>query len=114
MERGIKEAWAISPEKVLNQLKSSESGLTDEEAFERLKIYGINEITSKGKRGGLIIFLSQFQNFFILILAAATVLSFFFGERINATIILAMILITALFGFFQEYKAERTIQKLRK
>ena len=112
--KNSQELWAVPFEKVFSYLKSSESGLTDEEALNRLKTYGINEITSKGKRGGLIIFLSQFQNFFILILAAATILSFFFGEGVNATIIFVMILITVLFGFFQEYKAERTIQKLRK
>jgi len=114
MEEKIKQVWASPSEKVFSQLKSSESGLTDEEANQRLKAYGINEISSKGRRGGLIIFLSQFQNFFVLILAAATILSYFFGEKINAVIILVMIFITALFGFFQEYKAEKTVQKLKK
>lgn len=113
MEKEIK-LWAVPPDKIYPYLKSSKEGLSEEESSKRQKEFGKNEISSKGQRSGLIIFLSQFQNFFILILAGATILSYFFGEKINAVIILAMIFITALFGFFQEYKAEKTVEKLRK
>ena len=114
MEKEIKQLWAVSPDETYHYLKSSKEGLSEKESSERQKEFGKNEISSKGQRSGMIIFLSQFQNFFILILAGATILSYFFGERINAIIILAMIVITALFGFLQEYKAEKTVQKLRK
>ncbi len=106
--------WAKSPNEVFSYLKSSKKGLSDKEAVTRLKEFGKNEIASKNKRYGINIFFSQFKNAFVLILMGAVILSYFFGETINATVILVMIFLTALFGFFQEYKAEKTIRELKK
>lgn len=106
--------WAASSDEIFSYLKSSKHGLTNDEAKKRLEISGKNEVVSKEKRDGIGIFFSQFKNAFVLILIGAAILSYFFGEKINATVILAMIFLTALFGFFQEYKAEKTIRELKK
>lgn len=90
------------------------SGLTTEEAAARLEQYGPNVIT--GARGirPLEIFLSQFKSFLVLILIAATLISFFVGEAFDAIVILAIVVLNAGFGFVQEYRAENAIAALRK
>ena len=114
MAEEIKQLWAVSSEKVFEQLDSSEKGLTNEESQKRLKEFGRNEVTSEKKFRGAKIFFSQFNNGFIILLIVATILSYFLGEKINAIVILVMIFFTTLFGFFQEYKAEKIIQRLKK
>lgn len=89
-------------------------GLTFKEAESRLLKYGRNEIVSSGGIKPLVIFLSQFKSFLILILIAATPVAFFAGERLDAFFILVIILLNGLFGFIQEYRAERAIAALKK
>jgi len=106
--------WAISHKEVISHFKSSENGLNEEEAEKRLGEQGYNEISERERRTGLHIFLSQFKNVFILILIACSIISYFLGEKVNAMVILAMILLSSLLGFFQEYKAEKTLRELKK
>lgn len=113
MEKKI-EPWASHYQKVISNLKSSEKGLSNQKAKKRLKEFGKNEIVSERKFLWFKILLSQFNSAFILILASATIISYFLGEKINALVILVMLLMTALFGFIQEYKAEKTISELKK
>lgn len=105
--------WAERLDQLYATLKSSENGLSSEDVRKRLAKYGKNELPGKEKRTGLHIFLSQFKNAFFIVLLFAAIISFFFHEGIEAAVILAMMGINALMGFVQEYRAERTIRKLK-
>jgi Ca2+-transporting ATPase len=88
-------------------------GLTTEQAKERLETYGKNEVVRQKRFLGLRMFLRQFSDPLVLLLIAAAVLSFFTGEPVDAALILSIVFLNGLFGFFQEFKAEKTIEGIR-
>ena len=89
-------------------------GLSEKEASERLIHFGNNSITEKRKRSTIIIFLNQFKSPIVYVLIAAAGLSFYFQERVDALAILIVIVINAIIGFYMEYKAERSMEALKK
>lgn len=89
-------------------------GLSTLEARERLRTYGPNVLVSARRIRPLEIFLSQFKSALVLILIAAAAISFFVSEPLDAVVILAIVLLNALFGFIQEYRAENAIAALKK
>jgi len=99
---------------VLKKLNSSESGLDTAEAKNRLARFGPNELKQEKKVSRLKVFLSQFRSFLVLILVAATLFSALIGEMVDALAILSIVIINALFGYMQEYKAEKTIEALKR
>ncbi|OLS02773.1 magnesium-translocating P-type ATPase [Tissierella creatinophila] len=105
--------WSMSSDKVLEELNLTTDGLSSEDAKLRLQKYGENSIKDKKKTSGLILFLSQFKNPIIIILIIATLISAATGEWIDALIILAIVLGSAILSFFQEYSASNAIEKLR-
>ncbi|GIL24262.1 MAG: ATPase [Bacteroidota bacterium] len=98
----------------LAELHSAATGISASEAQHRISLYGLNEIQTKGKKPAWLILLSQFKGLMILILLAAAGLSYFIGDSKDAIIILVIVIINALVGFFQEYKAERAMDELKK
>lgn len=98
----------------LANLHSSATGISESEANNRITRYGLNEIKAKGKKSIFSILLSQFKELMILILLAAATLSYFIGDSKDAIIILVIVLLNALVGFFQEYKAEQAMDELKK
>ena len=107
-------SWALPIPKVFDYLSSSEKGLTDLEARKRLEGYGLNEIVGKERRQGLQIFLSQFTNPLVLVLIVASIIAYFLHDVIDAIVILSIVSLNSLLGFFQEYKAERALRELKK
>ena len=101
-------------EQVLNELKTSAKGLSQKEAEERLKQYGLNEIKEGKKISPWEIFLNQFKSIVILILVIATLISGFLKEYIDAIVIIVIVILIAILGFIQEYRAERAIEALKK
>lgn len=99
---------------VLKRLESSDKGLKEEEAKTRLDKFGYNEIEKEKGISKVEIFLSQFKSFLIIILIAATIFSAIVGEIIDAMAIIVIVILNAIFGFVQEYKAEKTIEALKK
>lgn len=89
-------------------------GLDSNEAERRLKLVGYNRLTEKKGVSPLAIFFSQFADFMVLVLIAATLISGFLGEYADAVTILAIIIVNAILGFAQEYKAERALEALKK
>ncbi|BBB93017.1 MAG TPA: calcium-translocating P-type ATPase, SERCA-type [Methylomusa anaerophila] len=89
-------------------------GLSSAAVKNRLSKFGYNEIAEKSKEPWWKRFLSQFQDFMVLILLAATLISGFLGEYADAITILAIVLLNALLGFFQEYRAEQSLNALKK
>jgi Mg2+-importing ATPase len=103
----------LPTETVLAHLKSSRAGLTSEEADERLRIYGPNELAKKKKRTAAAQFLTRFKSPLIIILMMAGLISGLTGQAINAAIILSIILISVFLDFYQETKAEKASEKLK-
>lgn len=88
-------------------------GLTEEETAKRLKKNGYNELEEGEKQSALLLFFSQFKDFMVLVLLAATLVSGLLGEYIDAIAIIAIIMLNGILGFFQEYKAEKSLQALK-
>lgn len=90
-----------------------QNGLTQVEAARRLKKHGPNRLENKKKISPVKIFLSQFNDFIVWVLIAATVISGFIGEKADAITILIIIIMNAILGFIQEYKTEKSLEALK-
>lgn len=109
----MKNAYQLSRQEVLEKLRSNEEmGLSEYEAEKRLAASGKNELARKKGAGLFSIFLDQFKDPMVIILVAAGSLSFFLKEVIDACIILSVIVLNAIIGVIQEYKAEKAIEAL--
>jgi Ca2+-transporting ATPase len=105
----------IPIEHVESSLKTNiESGLTAEEVQNRINEYGYNELKKEERASILILFVNQFKNTLIFILLIATILSFIVGETVDSIFILVIVIFCAVLGFFQEYRAERALDALKK
>ncbi|UCS92033.1 HAD-IC family P-type ATPase [Echinicola marina] len=104
----------LSTDEVLKELNSSQySGLSEEEISNRRAIYGWNEF-AQGKRISLIgLFFKQFKSWLVIILLIAAAISYLTGHSIDTYVILFVVLVNALIGFVQEFRAERAVHSLR-
>ena len=120
-EGGGATAWhSLAPEDVFERVDTDEAGLTSGEAERRLEEYGPNEIRREEEISAVKIFLSQFQDFLIYILVLAALLSLGVGlfpgfepHYADAALILLILLANGVFGFVQDYQAEKSIEALR-
>ena len=115
-------------EDVMQELNVTSQGLTTQEAQQRISKYGYNELVAKKRKSALSLFLSQFKDVFILLLIAATILSAVIGyydvltgsaegfmeAMADAIIIGAIVILVAITGFIQEYRAEKAIEAMKK
>jgi Ca2+-transporting ATPase len=95
-------------------LNTSKQGLHITEAEERLKQYGKNELIEKKQNSLLILILNQFKDVMIFILLIAAVISYALGDEKDAVVILIIVVLNALIGLFQEYRAEKAMEALKK
>ena len=109
-----KEYYRLLAPKVLQEMKSSVKGLSEGEAKARIEKYGPNELTAVAGKGKLAIFLEQFSSFIVYILIAATIISALLGEYVDAVVIGIILVLNAVMGFIQEYKAEKSIDALKR
>jgi Ca2+-transporting ATPase len=91
-----------------------ENGLSRSEARARLRDAGPNVLEAAGGRTLLVMFLSQFADFMILVLLAAALISAFIGEAMDTVAIVVILLLNAVIGAAQEYRAERAVAALRR
>jgi Ca2+-transporting ATPase len=106
--------WHLLPlSEIAQLLNSSPKGFDSITASELLLEYGKNQIDDKKKKTPFQMFLQQFTDFMILILIAAAVISGILGDLVDTIIILAIIIINAVIGFIQEYKAEKAMEALQ-
>ena len=89
-------------------------GLTQEHAEKLLLPYGKNELKDNTGPTPLIIFVSQFKSILILLLIVAAIASITLNDVVDGLLILGIVLLNATFGFVQEYKAQKSIQALKK
>ena len=111
----------MSKEEIRRKLKSNFSvGLSEEEARERLKKYGKNKLEDKKKENIIVKFIKQFNDFMIIILIIASVISGVMakidgtGDYIESIIIIAIVVFNAIMGLIQENKAEKSLEALQK
>ncbi|GBD95334.1 MAG TPA: cation-translocating P-type ATPase [Nitrospirae bacterium] len=94
-------------------LKSSTQGLSSEEVAERLLEYGPNELKEVKKKTLFMMFLDQFKDFMIMVLIAAAVVSGIIGELVDTIAIVVIVILNAIIGFVQEYRAEKAMKALK-
>ncbi len=107
--------YNLDSKDVLEHFKvNKEEGLDGHKVTNRRQLFGLNELESKKRLNPIILFLNQFKSFIIYILLFAVVVSILAKEYIDSAVILAILLFNAFFGFIQEYRAEKSIEALKK
>ncbi|HKO76163.1 MAG TPA: cation-translocating P-type ATPase [Flavobacterium sp.] len=106
--------WHLLPlSEIAQLLNSSPKGLDSVTASELLLEYGKNQIEDQKKKTPFQMFLRQFTDFMIIVLIAAAIISGILGDLIDTIIILAIIIINAIIGFIQEFRAEKAMEALQ-
>ncbi len=98
---------------IIEELRSSPQGLSEDEVRERLETYGFNELKEKKKNTPFMMFLDQFKDFMILVLIAAALISGIIGELSDTIAIVIIVVLNAIIGFVQEYRAEKAMEALK-
>ena len=109
---GTDDLFAAAPDSALGSLGTTAAGLTNEQASERLSRFGANQLRARKHATGLVLLLRQFTSPIILILIGAAVLSIFLRDVTDAAIILTIVLVSGLLGFWQERGAATAVAKL--
>jgi P-type Ca2+ transporter type 2C len=110
-----KKKWYQLPvDKTLEELSTSEDGLTREEAQKRLEEHGLNKLPETEPQSALKRFLLQFHNVLIYVLLIAAVITALLDHWLDTWVILAVVVINAMIGFIQEGKAEKALESIRK
>ncbi|WEK33873.1 MAG: cation-translocating P-type ATPase [Candidatus Pseudobacter hemicellulosilyticus] len=104
----------LDTQKVIQETGSSDKGLSASTAQQLLAENGPNELVQKKKKPAWLLFLHQFTDFMIIILLAAAVIAGVAGDLADTIIILVIVLLNAVLGFVQEYRAEKAMEALRK
>jgi P-type Mg2+ transporter len=104
--------WSIPTAELLDNFKVESSGLKNSEAKKRLTTYGSNRLNQPKRSDAFSLFVTQFKSPIILILLFATGLSFFLHETVDAVIILTIVTISGLLGFWQEHSASNAVKKM--
>ena len=107
--------WYLKPtQEALADLNTDpDSGLTADQARQRLAEYGSNELIERGAKSPWLILWEQLTGLMVVILIIAAIISAFVGEPKDAVAILAIVVLNALLGFSQEYRAERALAALK-
>ena len=110
-----KEAHAKPIDEVVAGLQASlERGLSSEDARERLRQHGRNELTEKPKPGFLALLWDQFNNYLVIILIIAALIALALGEWVDSVAIMCIVVLNAVVGVIQESKAEQALAALKK
>jgi P-type Mg2+ transporter len=104
--------WSVPAVEILKELQTTEQGLSEEEAKERVARYGLNVLKPKKRSDALTLLLAQFKSPIILILLFAAALSLFLHDSAEALIIWIIVLVSGLLGFWQERGAVNAVEKL--
>ncbi|MFO7650520.1 MAG: cation-translocating P-type ATPase [bacterium] len=105
--------YALAVAEALDRLGTSADGLSPAAAAERLAQHGPNALVERGAKSPWAILKDQFTSIMVLLLVGAAIVSVVLGEYTDAAVIAAIVIINAVLGFFQEYRAERAIQALK-
>ncbi len=110
-ETPVQHPWFVETEKVLSQLQTDpQKGLSQSEADNRLQEYGPNRLEQKQAKPAWTIFIEQWKNLIVGMLAAAAAVSFGFGQALEGVAICIALLVNVCIGFFTELKATRSME----
>jgi Ca2+-transporting ATPase len=107
------EYYQMNIQQTYDQLNTSEKGLTKAEAEKRLKKYGENTFKTEIKMPLWLVFLSQFKELLVLILIIGSIIAYLIGDFRGGTIIIIIVIVNAIIGFIQEYRAGKIVDKLK-
>lgn len=105
--------WKLSQEELLQGLNSSMNGLTAEEAKKRLEQYGYNKLQEGKRKGVLQVFAEQFADLLVVILIIAAIISALTGGLEGTIVILAVLILNAILGTVQHFKAQKSLDSLK-
>ena len=105
---------ALEAEEVLKHLKVHQDGLTSEEAGKRLAHYGENQLRETPRPGFLSMLWEQLNNFVVILLIVASVISALLGDYVEAAAIMAIVVLNAILGIVQEQRAEEALAALKR
>ena len=106
--------YALSAEETLRHLEVYEGGLTSAEAEKRLTHYGHNQLREAPRPGFLAVLWDQLNNFVVILLIVASVISALLGDYVEAIAIMAIVVLNAVLGIIQEQRAEQALAALKK
>ena len=104
--------WSLELSELMEALKTNAEGLSEEEGAERLRTYGKNTFQNREKKSALSIFIKQLMSPLIFILIGAGLITFFLHEWAEVVVISGAVLVNVGLGFYREYHAEHTLEKL--
>jgi Ca2+-transporting ATPase len=104
----------LSQDALFQELQTRPEGLSSAEAEERLKRYGPNQLQERPLRNPWLVLAGQFTEVLVIVLLVAVAISFLIGEVTDAIIILIIVVLNAILGFTQEYRAERAMAALKR
>ena len=114
-ENTRQQEWhALTAEEVLDHLRVEDSGLTTAEAKRRLEHYGPNQLTEAPRPTFLQMLWEQLNNFVVILLIVASVISALLGDYVEAAAIMAIVVLNAVLGIVQERRAEEALAALKK
>jgi magnesium-transporting ATPase (P-type) len=97
----------------LTSLNTTPAGLSEEDASQRLKEFGLNKLPEPAQRNIVLRFLSHFHNILIYVLIGAASITALLGHVVDTFVIIAVVIINAVIGFYQEGKAEKAMEAIR-
>jgi len=112
MDPNTQPFWSVPASEILNKLQVTFSGLSADEAGKRLISSGANRLKPQKQSDAFMLLIAQFKSPIILILLCATILSLFLQNFIDASIILVIVVISGLLGFWQEHSASNAVARL--
>jgi Mg2+-importing ATPase len=109
----VENYWSVESEKLITALQTTSEGISQREAENRTRRYGLNTLQAQKRTSAFGLLLSQFKSPLVLILIFASIISAFVGEWTDAAIVLAVVIGSTTLGFVQEYRAGNAVEKLR-
>lgn len=105
--------YTLSTKETLKKLDVNDKGLSSDQVHSRTELHGKNELVETDKISPFKILVEQFSSFLVFLLFGAAILSYLIGEHIDALVIIGVLIVNAVVGFIQEYKAEEALAKLK-
>jgi P-type Mg2+ transporter len=104
---------SLNESQILAELSTTLKGLTSAEIADRVRTYGRNILVEKGERNPILEFLSHFKSPLIIILLLSAIVLAFLGEKVDATIVAVMILLSVILDYFLEHNAQKAAELLK-
>ena len=105
--------FRLTPQQALQELHAASGGLTSAEAAQRLAKVGPNQLAEGQKKSALAVFAGQFKDLLVVILIAAALISMFSGNLESTLVIFAVLILNAVLGTVQYFKAEKSLESLK-